>query len=266
MKVEDNKKRNLQRAQKMIKEAAEQGAQMVMLPEMFNCPYDINCFRPYAEKLPQGETVYMLAEMAREKQIYLIGGSIPELDDDENLYNTCLIFNPEGKLLGKHRKIHLFDVQVKNGISFKESKVLKGGNNITVVATSFGKIGVMICFDIRFPELCRIMAMEGAGMIFVPAAFNMTTGPAHWETLFKSRALDNQVFVLGNSPARNEAASYIAYGHSLAVDPWGQIIAKASEDERLLLVELNLAEIEEARTAIPIWKQRRTDLYRVSKL
>lgn len=260
MKVTASKEENLAKAHVMIENAAEQGAEIVVLPEMFNCPYDIHSFGDYAEEVPEGQTVKMLSRIAGHKGIYLIGGSIPELANGY-LYNTCLIFNPEGKIVGRHRKVHLFDVQVKGGIQFMESKVLKGGDSITLVDTPWGKIGVMICYDIRFPELTRKMAKEGARLVFVPAAFNMTTGPLHWQTLFKSRALDNEIFVLGNSPARNPEASYIAYGYSLAVSPWGRIIAEMDEKEGTLIVDLNLDEIDEVREALPVWQQRREELY-----
>ncbi len=260
LKVDADKQKSLDKARQMINHAANLGAQIVMLPEMFNCPYDINCFLNYAEELPAGETARMLAELARSKRIYLIGGSIPELAG-RDLYNTCLVFDPDGQLVGKHRKVHLFDVQVKNGIQFRESAVLKAGDNLTLVDTPWGKIGIMICYDIRFPEFARKLASSGAKIICVPAAFNLTTGPAHWDTLFKSRALDNQVFFLGNSPARDESASYIAYGHSLAVNPWGQIIGQLDESEGLLTVELDLDQIEEVRQALPVWQQLRPELY-----
>ncbi len=260
MKVDADKAKSLGKARRMIEEAANLGAQIVMLPEMFNCPYDINCFHTYAEELPMGETALLLAELARSKKIYLVGGSIPELAG-RDLYNTCLVFDPEGQIIGKYRKAHLFDVQVKGGIEFRESAVLKAGDSLTLVNTPWGKIGIMICYDVRFPEFARKLASAGAKMIFVPAAFNLTTGPAHWETLFRSRALDNQLFCLGNSPARDENASYHAYGHSLAANPWGRIIGQLDEKEGLLTVELDLDQIEEVRQAIPVWRQRRPELY-----
>lgn len=261
MLVEEDKAKNLEKARNMVEEGAKKGAHIVMLPEMFNCPYDINCFRSYAEDTYTGDTEEMLSELAWKNGIYIIGGSIPEVDDEGNLFNTSLVFDPAGEVVAKHRKIHLFDIQVKNGITFQESSVLKSGDSLTIVETPWGKIGVVICYDIRFPELIRVMALAGVKILFVPAAFNMTTGPAHWETLFKSRALDNEIFVLGNSPARNEKASYTAYGHSLAVDPWGQIMAQMGKEEGIINVELDLTQIEETREAIPVWKHRREDIY-----
>ncbi len=126
-----------------------------------------------------------------------------------------MVFDNKGVLIAKHRKVHLFDIDVKGGVTFKESDTLTAGNKITLFNTPWGKLGVMICYDIRFPELSRIMAVKGAKIIFTPAAFNMTTGPAHWDTLFKSRALDNQVYMVGVAPARDENSNYISYGNSL---------------------------------------------------
>ncbi|SHI07902.1 carbon-nitrogen hydrolase family protein [Desulfosporosinus lacus] len=258
--VKADKHENLNQAASMVQEAASAGAQLAVLPEMFNCPYDIHCFRNYAENIPSGETVNHLSALARTHGLFLIGGSIPELVG-ELLYNTSIVFDPKGEIIAKHRKAHLFDVCVKNGIEFTESQVLSAGNTTTIFQTPWGKFGVEICYDIRFPELTRKMAKEGALLVIVPAAFNMTTGPAHWELLFRSRALDNQIFMLGTSPARNFQASYVAYGHSIAVNPWGQILAQLDEKPGVLIVDLDFTQIEEVREALPVWKQRRENLY-----
>lgn len=265
MKVGRDKQENLTKALEMIEHAASQGAEIVMLPEMFNCPYDHQYFHPYAERLPGGETEQKLSEAAKKEGIYLIGGSIPELSSDESVFNTSLIFDPTGNVIAKHRKVHLFDIQVKGGIQFQESATLSAGDQVTVVDTPWGKIGVMICYDIRFPELPRLMAMEGAKMIFVPAAFNMTTGPAHWELLFRSRALDNEVFMIGCSPARDLQSTYIAYGHSLVTNPWGKVVRELEEGEGILNVTLDLGEIDQVRQSIPIWQHRREDIYTLAK-
>ena len=260
MPVTADKQENLNQATIMLQKAAAGGAQLAVLPEMFNCPYDIHCFRDYAEKSPSGETTSHLAYLAQSHSLFLVGGSIPELSD-ELLYNTSVVFNPKGEIIAKHRKAHLFDVRVKNGIEFTESQVLSPGNTATLFETPWGKFGLEICYDIRFPELTKKLAEDGARLVIVPAAFNMTTGPAHWELLFRSRALDNQIFMLGTSPARNPHTSYVAYGHSLAVNPWGQVIAQLEEKPGILMADLDFTQIEEVREAIPIWKQRRKDLY-----
>lgn len=260
MVVKADKQANLKQAAAQVKEAAAKEAELAVLPEMFNCPYDIHCFPDYAEKIPSGETTAYLAGLARTYGLYLVGGSIPELSG-ELLYNTSVVFNPQGKIIARHRKVHLFDVRVKNGIEFTESLVLSPGNSVTLFETQWGTVGLEICYDIRFPEFTRRMAKNGARLVIVPAAFNMTTGPAHWELLFRSRALDNEIFMLGVSPARDPQSSYVAYGHSLAVNPWGNVIAQLDEKPEILLVELNLNQVEEVRDALPVWKQRREELY-----
>lgn len=267
MMVDDkSKKANILKAKTMIYEAADKGADIIALPEMFNCPYNNKHFREYAEAYPNGETLNMISSAAKEKNVFIIGGSIPELDEKGRVFNTSFIFNNRGILIGKHRKVHLFDIDIKNGIKFKESEVLTSGSEITMVDTPWGKIGVAICYDIRFPELIRIMALKGVKFVFIPAAFNMTTGPAHWELLFKSRALDNQIFVAGISPARNENYSYIAYGNSLIADPWGNITGRLDEKEGILIQDIDLEYIKDIRESLPLLKHRREDLYSIDLL
>lgn len=263
--VKSKKKENIDRARNMINEAADRGVQIVSLPEMFNCPYNNKHFREYAETYPNGETLNMLSEVAKEKNIYLIGGSIPEIDGNK-VYNTSFIFDKEGKLIGKHRKVHLFDIDIKNGVKFKESEVLSSGNDITLFNTPWGKVGVAICYDIRFPEIIRIMALKGAKIIFIPGAFNMNTGPAHWETLFKSRALDNQIYVAGISPARDVSYSYVVYGNSLVTSPWGDIMSKLDEKEGILIEDIDLDYIDEVRESLPLLNHRREDMYNLDLL
>lgn len=260
MNVVENKQANINKAREMIVTAAKLGAQIITLPEIFNCPYDNKYFREYAETFKNGETIEMLSNTAKENKIFLVGGSIPELDDDK-IYNTSFIFDDQGKLIGKHRKVHLFDIDIKNKIKFKESEVLSAGNSFTVVDTPYLKIGVAICYDIRFPEQIRIMALAGAKLILVPAAFNNTTGPAHWDILFRSRALDNQLYIAATSPARNSKSSYVAYGHSLVVDPYGKIINQLDEKEGVLISTLDIDYIDQIREELPLLKHRRTDLY-----
>ncbi|KXS40186.1 MULTISPECIES: carbon-nitrogen hydrolase family protein [unclassified Candidatus Frackibacter] len=268
-KVVDNKDENLQQAQLMINEAAQQNANVVILPEMFNCPYENSYFPTFAESIPEGKTYQMLAKEAKKHNIYLVGGSIPELaikNDERILYNTSLIFNPEGKLLGRHRKIHLFDVDLSDGVTFLESDTLNYGQQITVVKTEFLNIGVAICYDLRFPELMRLMVDKGAEMIVIPGAFNTVTGPAHWELLLRTRAVDNQAFIVGASPARNHDAEYQAYGHSMIVDPWGRKLKEAGNDEAIIVCNIALDKVKKTRKELPLLKHRRLDLYQLKEL
>ena len=232
---------------------------------MFCCPYQTENFPIYAEK--EGGPVWQqLSGYAKQYGIYLIGGSMPEKDAEGNVYNTSYIFDREGKQIGKHRKVHLFDIDIKGGQTFKESDTLTAGDSDTVFDTEFGKIGVMLCFDIRFPELSRMMVNDGAKVIFVPAAFNMTTGPAHWELSFRTRALDNQIYMVGCAPARDVSAGYISCGHSIVTDPWGRVTGMLYENEGILLAELDMDYEEQVREELPLLKSRRKDMYKLEKL
>lgn len=261
MPVFPDREKNLSTARAEILRAAELGADFAVLPEMFCCPYDNRCFRAYGET-HGGRIQQVLSRTAEECGIYVVGGSLPELEDDR-VYNTCFVYDRKGYEIARHRKAHLFDINVSGGQQFRESDVLSAGSEITVFDTEFGPMGLCICFDMRFEELIRCMALRGAKVIFVPAAFNMTTGPAHWELLFRQRAIDNQCFTVGVSPARNEQASYVAYGNSIAADPWGQVLTRAKGDACTLLTELDLSKIACIRAELPILSARRTDLYEV---
>ena len=265
MKVVEDKQANLQAALQAIAGCARQGAQIVSLPEMFCCPYQTRNFPIYAEK--QGGPVWSgLAAAARDNQVYLVGGSMPEMDEAGRVYNACFIFDPQGRQIGRHRKMHMFDIDVPGGQKFKESDTLTPGNEVTVVDTAFGRVGVCVCYDLRFPELARLMALRGARIFVVPGAFNMTTGPAHWEILFRARAVDNQVYTLGCAPARDPQAGYVSYGNSLAVSPWGEVIARLGAEAGVLWVDLDLERVEQVRGQLPLLKQRRTDLYELKEL
>ncbi|XP_066455278.1 omega-amidase NIT2 [Eleutherodactylus coqui] len=254
---------NLKRACELVKKAAQQGAQIVALPECFNSPYGNKFFPEYAEKIP-GQSTQMMSDVAKECGIYLIGGSIPE-EDSGKLYNTCTVFGPDGALLMKHRKIHLFDIDVPGKICFQESETLSPGDQLSMFDTPYCKIGVGICYDIRFAELAQIYTKKGCQLLVYPGAFNMTTGPAHWELLQRARALDNQVYVATASPARDDKASYVAWGHSSVVSPWGEVIANADADEAIISADIDLQYLAEVRQQIPIHVQRRHDLYCVEE-
>lgn len=263
--VSEDKESNISKAREMIRQAAGQGARLVVLPEMFNCPYQAPKFPVYAETYPAGPTFKMLAAAAAEEKVYLVGGSVPERDG-ERVYNASFIFGPDGNLLARHRKVHLFDVSLPGGITVKESSTLGAGEQVTVVNTGLCPVGVAICYDIRFPELMRLMALRGAKIIVIPAAFNMTTGPAHWDLVFRTRAVDNQIFVVAASPARDVKAGYVAYGHSMIIDPWGDMVARADEKEQVLLGEVSLERLDRVRRELPLLEHRRTDLYELTYL
>lgn len=259
-----DKMENVRTVKTYLEKIKDENPDFVILPEMFCCPYQTENFPIYAEK--EGGPVWQqLSGYAKQYGIYLIGGSMPEKDAEGNVYNTSYIFDREGKQIGKHRKVHLFDIDVKGGQTFKESDTLTAGDSDTVFDTEFGKIGVMLCFDIRFPELSRMMVNDGAKVIFVPAAFNMTTGPAHWELSFRTRALDNQIYMVGCAPARDVSAGYISWGHSIVTDPWGRVIDMLDEKKGILLAELDMDYEEQLREELPLLKSRRKDIYQLSQ-
>lgn len=259
-----DKMENVRTVKAYLEKIKDENPDFVILPEMFCCPYQTENFPIYAEK--EGGPVWQqLSGYAKQYGIYLIGGSMPEKDAEGNVYNTSYIFDREGKQIGKHRKVHLFDIDVKGGQTFKESDTLTAGDSDTVFDTEFGKIGVMLCFDIRFPELSRMMVNDGAKVIFVPAAFNMTTGPAHWELSFRTRALDNQIYMVGCAPARDVSAGYISWGHSIVTDPWGRVTGMLDENEGILLAELDMDYEEQVREELPLLKSRRKDIYQLSQ-
>ena len=259
-----DKMENVRTVKTYLEKIKDENPDFVILPEMFCCPYQTENFPIYAEK--EGGPVWQqLSGYAKQYGIYLIGGSMPEKDAEGNVYNTSYIFDREGKQIGKHRKVHLFDIDVKGGQTFKESDTLTAGDSNTVFDTEFGKIGVMLCFDIRFPELSRMMVNDGAKVIFVPAAFNMTTGPAHWELSFRTRALDNQIYMVGCAPARDVSAGYISWGHSIVTDPWGRVTGMLDENEGILLAELDMDYEEQVREELTLLKSRRKDIYQLSQ-
>lgn len=259
--VSADRRENLDGMARAVRAAAAAGCRLVLLPEMWNCPYAYENFPVYAEACG-GAAWQALRDAARENGVYLVGGTIPEREGDA-LYNTCFVFDPTGAQIARHRKVHLFDIDIPGGQRFMESASFTPGRDYTLFDTPWGRVGVAICFDIRFAELFRILALEGAKLICVPAAFNMTTGPAHWELSFRMRAVDNQCFLAGCSPARDETASYVDYGHSIVCDPWGSVLGQLDEKPGLLTAELDMTRPDEIRAQLPILKNRRTDLYQL---
>ncbi|KAK9728218.1 Omega-amidase nit3 [Basidiobolus ranarum] len=259
-KVGSCKATNLSIARDRVLEAARNGANVVVLPECFNSPYGAQHFPEYAETIP-GESVEVLSQAAQKAKVYLVGGSIPEKSDDDKFYNTCTVYNPKGELVAKHRKIHLFDIDIPGKIRFQESDTLSPGNAMTHFETEYGKIGVGICYDIRFPELAMIAARKGCIAMLYPGAFNMTTGPLHWELLQRARAIDNQIYIAACSPARDTSSGYTAWGHSTVVNPNGEVIATTEHEEDIVYATIDLSKMKEARQGIPVTTQRRFDVY-----
>jgi len=245
-----------------VEEAAASGAELVVLPEMWNCPYSNDSFPVYAEDISTGfaPSYSFLSDAARVNKVVLVAGSIPEKADG-HLYNTSFVFGKSGRLLGRHRKIHLFDIDIPDKITFKESDTLSAGDRLTVLDTEVGRIAIGICYDIRFPEMASLCAARGAQIMIYPGAFNMTTGPMHWELLQRARAVDNQMFVATCSPARDENGSYVAWGHSTVVGPFGDIVGTTDHASGTVYADLDFDEILTRRQNMPLQEQKRSDLY-----
>ncbi len=237
---------------------------MVVLPEIWNSPYDNAAFPLYAEDVDGGgsESAAALSAAAAANGVALVGGSIPEKAADGALFNTCLVFRPDGSLAAKHRKVHLFDIDIPGKVTFKESDTLSPGAGPTVVDPGLGVVlGLGICYDLRFPELASLSARRGAQLLVYPGAFNTTTGPAHWELLLRARAVDNQAFVAACSPARGGPDGYQAWGHSTVVDPWGVVLGTTGEGAAIVYAEVDTGEIATRRRNMPLSEQRRGDVY-----
>lgn len=265
---------SLENARAAVEEAVSKGAELVLLGEMFSCPYAATFFAEYGETLPlPGEaagdaspTVKMLMELAKAHKIWLVGGSVPELEDGR-IYNTCLVLNPEGNVVAKHRKVHLFDIDVaatesRPAMKFKESETLSAGEQLTLVDLPWCRVGVGICYDVRFPEYALALRNRGAKLLLYPSAFNMTTGPAHWALLARGRAVDTQSYVVMASPARStDASDYQAWGHSMVVNPWGEVLVEAEHQSGVWVTEVDPAEADRIRQQVPTSSQKRSDLY-----
>ncbi len=260
----ESKQQTYEHIRELVSSIPDGAADLIMLPEMWNGPYEARLFPTFAE--PEGgPTRQFLSDLAKERSVYLCGGSIAEREGDR-VYNTAYVFDPKGNQIAKHRKMHLFDIDVKGGQRFFESDTLSPGNSVTTFSTPYCTMGLCICYDFRFPELSRLMVDSGAKVILVPAAFNMTTGPAHWELLFRSRAVDNQIFSVGTAPARDPNASYQSWGHSIVCSPWGEVLMQMDETEGVAITALDLDRLEQVRNELPLLRQRRTDVYRLEQI
>ena len=222
-------------------------------------------FPIYAEE-DRGYSWTRMSNIAKINNIYLIAGTMPEKDSENHIYNTSYVFNRDGEQIAKHRKMHLFDINIKGGQTFKESDMFTAGNSITIFNTEFCTMGVEICYDIKFPELTYLTEEAGAKIIFVPAIFNMTTGPLHWELLFRTRSVDNQIYMVGCSQARRFDYEYVSYANSIITSPWGDIVNKMDEKEKIIVQEIDLSYVEKIREQLPLLKQKRKDIYSLSLL
>ena len=262
IRTETDRAQTMEKAKRMVYEAAANGADFAVLPEMFNCPYSREDFKKFAG-LGHDDTCAQLSAWAQECGIYVVGGSVPETADGK-IYNTCFIYDRQGREIARHRKIHLFDVELP-GLRVRESATFAPGNDITVFDTEFGKMGCAVCFDLRFPELFRAMQNRGANIVFLPAQFSTTTGPKYWEAMLRSRACDYQYYVVGACAARDVGFIYEAYGHSAVIDPSGEVLIRACEGEEIIYAEIDMEYLENYRAQLPTSQLRRPDVYCIAE-
>lgn len=257
----DDKQENLRKSKVYIEQAARSGAALISLPEYFNFMGPDVDKRENAEQIPNGETVTLLSELAKEYGVYIHVGSILEEYTNEKSYNTSLVIGPEGKVLEKYRKIHLFDIGIEGQSAYKESDTIQSGGSPVLVELPIGKAGMSICYDLRFPELYRNYAFNGAKVLFIPAAFTLYTGMLHWEVLLRARAIENQCYVVAAGQFGTNEPGKACYGNSMIIDPWGTVLARAPEGEGFVIAEIDESAVEKAREGIPCLSHRRPEVY-----
>jgi deaminated glutathione amidase len=248
----EDKDRNLEAADRLTRAAAADGAELVVLPEKFNVLGTHDHYRQGAEPIEGGRTIGWARETARELGIDLVAGSIPELREGrDKLSNTSVHVGPDGEIKGVYRKIHMFDVVV-GGQEYRESESEEPGEEIVLSQTAgHTPLGLTVCYDLRFPELYRILAVKGARIIALPAAFTKITGQAHWEILIRARAIENQAFVVAADQIGRSPGDHDSFGGSIIVDPWGEVLAKAPDEETFIAADLDLSRQEEIREQLP---------------
>lgn len=258
--TQDNKKENLEKIGRFIDEAAQHGAQMIAVPENVHYIGTKEGTFSSAENIP-GPMSYFFANKAKEHKVWLNCGSIGEIiPNEERLYNTSLLFNPSGEIVGRYEKIHLYDVEIKNGPSTRESDTKKPGRNIVVCDTEFCKVGLSICYDMRFPELYRIMALRGAKVMFVPANYTLFTGKDHWEPILRTRAIENQCYIV--APAQiGKKPAFQSYGRSMIINPWGTVVATAEDRECVVYATIDTEYVEAIRQQLPSLPNRQPEAY-----
>ena len=249
---------NWEQADELVREASALGARFVSTPE--NTPF----LGPHTEKVARAEpldgpTCLRFSELARELEIHLLLGSFAELSDDPaRCFNTSVLFGPEGTRIAAYRKIHLFDVDVSPDVSFQESATVKPGSEIVVARTDLGAIGLSVCFDLRFADLYARLRNLGAELITIPAAFTATTGRDHWHVLIRARAIETQCYVLAAAQqgSHDDDGLRESFGHSLIVDPWGEVLAEATDGPGVVLAQIDLDRVVRVRQAIPMQTPR----------
>jgi predicted amidohydrolase len=251
MTTTSDKAANLQKAERMIRLAAARGAQLVGLPETFNWRGKRAEEAAAAESL-EGESLAAMAHLARDLQLHLLAGSITEhVPGEDRRYNTSVLFGPDGARLAVYRKIHLFDIDLPGRVTVKESDAKLPGSELVTAATTLGTVGLSVCYDVRFPELYRRLVYAGATILTIPSAFTFPTGEAHWETLIRARAIENQSYVLAPAQFGTNVHGFSDYGNSMIVDPWGRVLARAADQEGVLVAPIDMDYLIRVRRELP---------------
>lgn len=251
---------NLERAGKLVRAAAADGAELVCLPEKWALLGPGDVIAAGAEPLT-GPIVSETARLARDLGVHICAGSVPEDPGDGGKpFNTSVLLDPEGEIVATYRKLHMFDVEVE-GTEYRESEHERAGAGIATGSAGDLELGLTVCYDLRFPELYRILALRGATAFTIPSAFTAVTGRAHWETLLRARAIENSAFAIAAGQVGTAEPNYDSWGHSMIVDPWGRVLACLAEGEGHACADLDLAELRRIRDSLPSLANRRADAY-----
>ena len=257
----DDKQRNLESAERLVRAASDDGAQLIALPEKWNLLGSGEVLEAGAEPL-DGPAITAAREWAGELGVHLLAGSITaRLPGDDKPSNTSVLIDPEGEIESTYRKIHMFDVDV-GGVAYRESEHEQPGEEIVVAQAGEVAVGMTVCYDLRFPELYRILAVRGARVLVVPSAFTLHTGKDHWEVLLRARAIENAAFVVAPNQVGEAPPHYHSYGRSMIVDPWGVALATAPDGEGFVAAELDFALQDRVRESLPSLANRRPGSYR----
>lgn len=251
-----DKDENFEKARRLATDAVRRGAALVVLPEVFFWRGAREEEAAAAEPIP-GPTTARLGALARELGVHLVGGSLLERSaEGTKPFNTCTVHAPDGTLVASYRKAHLFDVDIPGQVSIRESDTRRRGSEAVLARTELANLGLTICYDLRFPELYRRLALDGAEVVCVPSAFTFTTGAAHWEILLRARAIENQVYVIAANQVGKGPSGVTDFGHSMIIDPWGTPIARASNTETAILAEIDLDYLARVRRELPCLEHR----------
>lgn len=250
---------NVAQALSMVEEAASAGAEVVVLPELFNGYGDLAQVVAEAEPIP-GPTTERMGACAKQHGIWLLAGSVCEQSNQPGRgYNTSLLFSPEGTPVAQYRKLHLFDANVPGNVSVCESQHMLPGDGVVVLGTELATFGLAICYDLRFPELFRQMSRRGMDVLLFPSAFTAATGRDHWHVLVRARAIENQCYVVAANQCGKHTERQSSYGHSLIVDPWGRILAEGGDEETIIFARLDGIRLKSTREVLPALRNRRLD-------